>query len=172
MLVKNEVNPASEFQRKAYLGFDLAALGGRKIADAQLRLSFEPTLMGYASRFPQGTFAVYGLIDESFDGWEESTIRWENAPANGPGGGGIDMSKVVLLGRFVIDPTRQHAVKTVSGAALTDFLNRDSNGLATLIVLRETVYSGKDSLVHGFANRRHPDTPGPTLKLKLAESDR
>jgi ferric-dicitrate binding protein FerR (iron transport regulator) len=172
MLLKNDSNPASEFQRKGYLGFDLTALRGRKLADAQLRLVFEPTQMGYASRHPQGTFAVYGLVDESLDDWQESTIRWENAPANGPGGAGIDTSKVVLLGRFVVEPNRQHAVKTVSGPALTDFLNRDTNGQATLIVLRETVYGGKDSLVHGFANRRHPDSPGPTLKLKLAEPSR
>jgi ferric-dicitrate binding protein FerR (iron transport regulator) len=172
MLVKNEANPTSEYQRKGYLGFDLATLRGRKIADAQLKLSFEPTLMGYASRFPRATFVVYGLIDESLDGWDESTIRWENAPANGPRGGGIDAGKVMLLGRFVIEPTGQHAVKTVSGAPLADFLNRDTNGLATLIVLRETVYGGKDSLVHGFANRRNPEAPGPTLNLKLADPAR
>ncbi|HEX4149768.1 MAG TPA: hypothetical protein VHY20_12305 [Pirellulales bacterium] len=172
MLIKNDSNLASEFQRKGYLGFDLGMLGGRKIAEAQLRLAFEPTQMGYASRHPQGTFAVYGLADESLDGWQESTIRWENAPANGPGGAGIDLSKVVLLGRFVVEPNEQHMVKSVSGAALMEFLNRDTNGMATLIVLRETVYGGKDSLVHGFANRRHPDSPAPTLKLKLAEPPR
>ena len=50
-------------------------------------------------------------------------------------------------------------------ASMADFLNRDTNSLATFIVIRETMGSGRNDLVHGFANRRHPHLPPPTLKL-------
>ena len=48
-----------------------------------------------------------------------------------------------------------------------DFLNRDTNGLATFILVRETKGSGRTDLVHGFANKRHPSLPPPTLKLTV-----
>ena len=136
-----------------------------KIVEAQLRLAFAPTGMGFASEVPDATFAVYGLTDESLDGWDERMIRWENAPANQPGGVALDPDKVTLLGRFEIGQGVLTGLRDITGPALVDFLNRDTNGLATLILVRETKGSGRTDLVHGFASRQHPDLPPPTLKL-------
>ena len=168
LLIKNVREKNSKYQRKAYLGFDLTSLKGQKIAEAQLKLAFEPTNMGYASRVPDASFAVYGVIDDSLDGCNEETIRWDNAPGNGAGGGEVDPDKVVLLGHFTVEQSIQRGIRTVSDTALVDFLNRDTNGMATILVVRETVYGGHTSLVHGFANRHHPSAPPPTLKLTLA----
>lgn len=163
LLVKNAVN--EDYARKAYLGFDLGFVKGQKILDAQLSVTFAPTGMGFASEVGNCTFVVYGLMDESQDGWNDRTMRYRNAPANVPGGAKLDMKKVKRLGSFEVPRGVQQGVRTISGQALADFLNADTNGMATLIIVRETLGSGRTDLVHGFAGKNHPTLPPPTLKL-------
>ncbi|MBL8796996.1 MAG: DNRLRE domain-containing protein [Planctomycetia bacterium] len=168
LLVKNTVNEKSDFNRKAYIGLDLASLAGLRILDAQLSFTFTPTGMGFASEVPDATFVVYGLTDEAADGWDEKTLRWKDAPANGPGGGGVDLEKVTPVGRFEIKQGVLEGSRSIGGPALTDFLNRDTNGIVTFILIRETKGSGRADMVHGFANKEHPHLPPPTLKLTVA----
>jgi hypothetical protein len=167
LLVKNTAARNSDYYRKAYLAFDLASLGGRQVKDAQLTLTFAPTGLGFAAEVPDATFAVYGLADDALDGWSEKAVRWNDAPANRPGGAELDWAKVTLLGTFQIPQGVQSGAHGVGGKALAEFLNRDANGLATLIVVRETPGSGRHDLVHGFANKDHPQLPPPTLKLTV-----
>lgn len=166
-LVKNTVDQKSDYLRKAYLAFDLAALAGQWVTEAQLTLTFVPTEMGFASEVPDATFRVYGLTDEGLDGWDERTLRWHTAPANRPGGAALDPDRVVLLGTFELAQGVAGGARGVAGPALVDFLNRDTNGLATLIVVRETKGSGRNDLVHGYANKHHPQLPPPTLRLSV-----
>lgn len=163
LLVKNTTD--DRYARKAYLTLDLAPTAGLEIAEAELSLTFAPTGLGYASEVPDAAFAVYGLADEALDGWDERAIRWDNAPANRPGGAELDPAKVVLLGRFIVSQGVAGGPHGISGGPLADFLRRDTNGLATFIVVRETKGSGRSDLVHGFAGRRHAQLPPPTLKL-------
>src|SRR5207249_3608168 len=100
--------------------------------------------------------------------WDEKTLRWQNAPANRPGGAEIDPAKAVRLGSFVVEQGVTTGVRTVGGTALVDFLNRDTNGRVTFILVRDTCGSGRSELVHGFANKRHPNLPPPTLKVTAA----
>jgi hypothetical protein len=165
LLVKNSKDAGKDWQRKAYVGLDLSPASGLRIVEAQLSFALAPTGMGYAAEVPDATFAVYGLTDETLDGWDEQSIRWQDAPANRPGGAELDPDRVVLLGRFEVVQGVLHGTRDVSGSALVDFLNRDTNGLATFILVRETVGSGRSDLVHGFAGKHHPDLPPPTLKL-------
>jgi hypothetical protein len=167
LLVKYSASPNRNYERKAYIGLDLAPIAGVTVVDARLSLSFAPTGMGYASEVPDATFAVYGLTDETLDIWDEHTIRWHNAPANLPGGRDLDDAKVVRLGTFKIVQGELSGTRSIEGAALVDFLNRDTNGLATFIVVRETQGSGRSDLVHGFANKNHPELPPPTLRLSV-----
>jgi hypothetical protein len=168
LLIKN--TPAAHFAyfRKAYVGLDLAAIAGLHVLDAQLTFTFAPTGLGFASEVPDATFAVYGWTDEALDGWDERTIHWDNAPANRPGGAELDAARVVRLGTFEMAQGVLGGARSVAGPALVDFLNRKRNGVATFIVVRETPGSGRNDLVHGFANRRHPSLPPPTLRLTVA----
>jgi ferric-dicitrate binding protein FerR (iron transport regulator) len=168
LLIKNSVPTSFNYFRKAYIGMDLAPIAGMKVIDAQLSFTFTATGMGFASEVPDATFVVYGLTDESLDSWDERTVRWSNAPANAPGGAELDVSNVVRLGTFEIAQGVLQGTRSVNGAALVDFLNRDTNSLATFILVRETKGSGRNDLVHGFANKRHPNLPPPTLKLTVA----
>jgi hypothetical protein len=166
LLVKSTPNPA--YNRKAYIGLDLTPVSGLQIIEAQFSLVLAPTGMGFASEVPDATFAVYGLTDELLDDWVGRTILWESAPANRPGGAALDPAKVVLIGRFEVAQGVLSGTREISGPALVDFLNRDTNGLATLILVRETIGSGREDLVHGFAGRYHPNLLPPTLKLRAA----
>jgi hypothetical protein len=166
LLVKNTAE-SPNFHRKAYASLDLAAARGTTVVQARLVLACAPTGMGYSSRVPDATFAVYGLIDESGEAWEEAGFQWSNAPANGPGGAEVDPKKTVKLGTFVLPQGVQTGTVGIDGPALVDFLNRDTNSLATFIIVRETMGTGQADLVHGFASRRHPSLPGPTLQLTV-----
>jgi ferric-dicitrate binding protein FerR (iron transport regulator) len=165
LLVKNTVDPNSDYNRKAYIGMDLAPIAGLKVIDAQLSLTFTPTGMGFASQVPDATFAVYGLTEKTLNDWDAGALRWQNAPANAPGGAGVDAAKVIRLGTFEIAQGALQGTRSISSPALVDFLNRDAIGLVTFIVVRETAGTGRQDLVHGFAGRNHPTLPPPTLKL-------
>src|SRR5262249_15302476 len=145
----------------------LSSVKGMRIVDAQLSVTFTPTGMGFASEVPDATFTVYGLTDETLDDWNERTMRWKDAPANRPGGNEVDPATTIKLGTFEIPQGALEGTRGISGKALVDFLNADTNGIATFILVRDTPGSGRSDLVHGFAAKRHPSLPPPTLKLTL-----
>jgi hypothetical protein len=167
LMVKNTPSDKSGYQRKAYIGLDLAPVKGCTIVEAQLTLTIAPTGLGFASEVPDATFAVYGLTDESLDDWDEHAIRWNTAPANRPGGTALDPTRVVNLGTFEIVQGAISGTRSITGPALVEFLNRDSNGIVTFIVVRETMGSGRNDLVHGFASKEHQHLSPPTLKLTV-----
>ena len=167
LLVKNASGTSGPHNRKTYVGFDLSALAGRRVLEAAVSFAFAPSGLGFASEVPDATFAVYGLTDESADDWAEKDLRWGNAPANRNGGTALDPDRVVKLGTFTLAQGEQRGTRTVSGPALSEFLSRDTNGLATLIVVRETPGSGRSCLVHGIAAKGHPSLPPPTLTLTV-----
>src|SRR5206468_1679541 len=76
LLVKNTDDPA--WQRKAYVAFDLAALGRRSIAEASLTLTLVPTGLGYAAFVPDATFSVYGVDGDVAD--DAHGPEWATAP--------------------------------------------------------------------------------------------
>lgn len=157
-------------QRKTYLGFDLSSFNGDEVLDAELVLAIRSSGLGYASLVPDATFTVYGLLDQSQDDWSEKMLQWENAPANIlDDGARLDETQVVKLGRFEIKQGVASGFRSIEGERLVDFLNEDDNGLATLIIVRETDQTSGNGLVHAFASREHPTAMAPTLRLKLAE---
>lgn len=168
LLVKN---PRSEsFCRKAYLGFDLAGLPVQRIREATLMLTMEPSGYGYASLTPVCTFSVYGLTDQTLDDWREYGLHWDTAPANLPGGAAVDLTKAVPLGSFDVPEGATTGEFAISGDELVKFLRQDTNGIASFIVVRDNQEVRAYSLVHGFASRRHPTGPPPTLRLALGET--
>ncbi len=160
---------AELWERRAYLGFDLSDVANKEIAAAELSLCFAPTGLGFSSRVPDATFKVYGVKDGPEDEWNEAELRWNNAPACGTMSKSPDETKLVLLGSFFIPQGEESATVVVSDKALSEFLNADSNQLVTMLVVRETAGTGNSDLVHGFASRRHPSLPPPTLRLSLSE---
>lgn len=160
----------TNLERKVYLAFDLSEFKGRPIEEAEFTLHVEPSDLGFASLVPDAVFHVYGLTDESRDGWSETALTWENAPAHDQqpqhrNRAVADMS--VKLGELHIPQGTTRGAFTIKGDALRDFLNADSNGTATLIITRETNEYARNGLVHAFASKENPRNTPPLLKVRL-----
>ncbi len=162
-------NCDDEYRRKGYLALDVQSLEGRTIESAKLVLMLQPSGFGYASLVPDSTFSVYGLVDESLDTWTVDDLRWESAPANLDAPGALDEHVVRKLGEFHVPRGRQTGRVSIEGDPLRDFLNSDTNGMATLVVVRDTPDSRPPGLVHAFANHKHPTAAAPTLELRLSD---
>ena len=92
----------------------------------------------------------------------------ENAPANLMGGGDKLISdEVDKLGSFVIKQGVQRGIFGIDGEKLTSFLRGHAGSVLTLVVVRDTAEIDDGGLVHGFASRRHPSLPAPTLSIQL-----
>ncbi len=152
------------YTRKAYFRFDLGAFDVSQIADAQLALTIVDSGLG-TNATGDWTFSVYGLTDESGDGWSENML-WNAAPANVAAVPQVDGAKTVPIGSFQLagKGTIGSAI-TLSGSALTGFLQTDTNHLATFIVVRDTVEGSSTNYAHGFATRENGTYAPPTLTL-------
>lgn len=159
-----------ELNRKSYLAFDLSQFAGRKIEDAELVLTIEPSELGFASFVPDSTFAVYGVIDENEDAWAENDLSWKNAPAHDTAQAGLNQpvaSKVKLLGKFEIAQGINRGTRKLRGKNLVDFLRTDTNQTATLIICRETDETADSGLVHAFATKENGTRSAPMLRVKV-----
>ena len=158
-----------KLERWMYLAFDLSRSAGR-VAEAELVLHLETSDLGFAALVPDATFHVYGLTDESGDSWSELELNWQNAPARGTAPeqhARPDTGKTVPLGSFSIPQGRQSGAVTLRGEALAAFLRQDTNGVATLIVCRETDETARNGLVHAFASRENTRKAPPMLRLRV-----
>jgi hypothetical protein len=78
-------------------------------------------------------------------------------------------SKVRKLGAFTIEQGVQRGDFGIDGETLTGYLRDHASSEITLIVVRDTVEIEDAGLVHGFASRRHPSLPAPTLSISLSK---
>ncbi|MBN2295532.1 MAG: DNRLRE domain-containing protein [Pirellulales bacterium] len=124
--VGNEFDGTSSY--KMYLRFDLASVEV-EAASAELLLYQQAENMG-----PNNieTVDVFGLIDDIIGEttWSESTLTWNNAPANivdSP----TDFTNATPLGSF--DVTGELGWFRFSSSALANFINADTNGKITLL---------------------------------------
>jgi hypothetical protein len=169
LLVKRPFPAQAAWERRALLGFELSELGKRAVVKAELSLTLAPTGLGFASRIPDATFYVYGLLDGPQDQWSEEGLTWDNAPAIAYENATDAKPEVVRLAAFTVPQGQQTGTIGVSSQALVDFLNADTNRLVTLVVVRHTAGEGESDLVHGFASRRHASLPAPTLRIVVEE---
>ena len=90
-------------ERRAVITFDLSEVALSHIAEAQLVLDPEPSGFGFSSLVPDSRFAVYGLIDEALDAWDEQAMRWGSLP--GCTDDGPDCAEYTQISR-VLDSSR------------------------------------------------------------------
>jgi hypothetical protein len=158
--------------RKAYVAFDLNRFTGKHIAEAEFTLHVEPSDLGFASLVPDAIFSVYGLTDESQDAWSEKDLTWANAPAHSAAPEhriAAVASQSVKLGQFIVPQGTTRGAFTLKGEALAEFLRTDTNGLVTLIIIRETDETARNGLAHAFASKENTRNTAPLLKLRLEE---
>lgn len=158
---------APDLNRKAYIAFDLGQLAGRRVLEAELVLTLEPSDLGFASFVPDSTFTVYGLTHEAAEDWEENALSWKQAPAHD----GMNLlplpAQTRLVGHFNVAQGVNRGTCVVKGTALAEFLNGDQNGQVTFIIVRETDETHKNGLVHAFASKENAKRPPPLLKMRV-----
>ena len=155
LLVKNATSEGP-MNRKAYMEFDLSQIDRTSIKEADLMLHFAPTGWGLASHLPDCNFKVFGLAGKVPD-WDEANLG-DNFPGN---------PETVYLGSFVLPKGVQKGRFGVRTENLTSFLKSHPSSQISFMVMRETKESEEGGLVHGFASRRHPTLPAPTLAIRL-----
>ena len=155
LLVKNAISQGP-MNRQAYMSFDLSEIDLTSVEEADLLLQFAPSGWGLASHLPDSTFNVYGLAGEVPD-WDETGIR-DQFPGT---------PETIYLGSFVLAKGIQKGRFGVRTEDLTNFLKTRTHSQISFMVMRETKETEDGGLVHGFASRRHPTLPAPTLAVRL-----
>jgi len=139
---------------------------------ARVVLSHGPKLRhGFAWITRNGTPAVYGLTDQTLDGWNDVGLTWAAAPGNDTASHtGTDLASTTLLGTFsIVGAGTVGNTVSVAGQPLVDFLNADTNDYATFIAVRTTQGDTTDTIVHGFASEDHATAAAPTLTVEVPE---
>lgn len=158
LLVKRAIR-GGRVNRIAYIGFDLKDINQQRIEEVELLLHFAPTGWGLAAHMPDATFSVYGMIGDVTN-WDESILHNDRFPA------ALGTPEVVHLGSFTIPQGVQKGRFRVRTEALSEFLREHPTSEISLKVVRDTVARDNGTLVHGFASRRHPVLPPPTLAIR------
>ncbi|EAQ80084.1 hypothetical protein DSM3645_05660 [Blastopirellula marina DSM 3645] len=164
ILVKNCPN---EYRRKGYLAFDLSLVKGLHYNHAKLILTLQSSKFSHPTEEPDARFTVYGITAESLDDWRREDLRWDNAPANLDGADEVDETVTQKLGEFEIPAGRDSGQVVLESKGLTDFLKSDTNGIVTLIIVRNNLQVSPFSSPTTFASRRHPTQLPPTLEFEL-----
>ena len=156
LVVKNATT--ADNYRKAYIRFDLTGQDINATPNASLQFAV-------SSAWVDATpWQVYGLKNaDAGESWGESTITWNNAPANTTtSGDGLVSSRVTLLGTLATtgaQPVGQ--VLELRSAALDAFLLADTNDRVTFILTRASTAAG-NSIV---ASREDTTFAAPALEF-------
>ena len=165
LIVKHSEIPAGRNnERRAVVTFDLSQIKPAEVEEAELILTPVPSGFGFSSLVPDSCFAVYGLTDETLDFWDERRLRWASTP--GCSDSGPDSAQATRLGEFWIPRGGTAGAITVRGAVFAEFLRKDTNGLVSFLIVRETGETDPSGLAHGFASKEHPSARPPTLRIK------
>ena len=151
-------------ERRAVVTFDVSQFATANAREAQLVLDPQPSGYGFSTLVPDSRFAVYGLTDESLDGWNEKEMRWATVP--GCTDAGPDLNRARKVAEFWIPRGGSGGPITIRSDALAEFVREDTNGMITFVIVRETGETNTSGLAHAFASREHPTARPPTLRLK------
>lgn len=144
--------------RKGYIRFDLTGQDINATPNASLQFAV-------ASAWDDATpWQVYGLKNaDAGESWVESSITWNNAPANTTGSGdALVSSRVTLLGTLATTGAQPLGkVLELRSAALDAFLLADTDDRVTFIVTRASTAAG-NSIV---ASRESATLAAPALEF-------
>jgi hypothetical protein len=161
----------TKLERKSYVAFDTSRFTEKEILEAEFVLHLEPSELGFASLVPDAEFAIYGLTDERQDEWSEDELAWSSAPAhdNAAEHHALPVASATRpLGNFTVPQGSTRGSFSIKGTELVDFLNADTNGIITLIIIRKTDEASRNGLVHAFATKENSRNAPPILRLKTS----
>jgi len=163
----------TNFTRKAYLGFDLSSLPAGDIVGVELLVDFVDSTAGQTDSTTPWAFELFGLTNESLDGWIESgpgSITWNNAPANNtnvdnnPQVNNADAQSLATFPRI----GKGEGQVVINDPNLLTFLLNDLNSLVTFILVRNTNAPVGENYVHAIATRENAsEALWPMLRVTL-----
>ncbi|VGO21941.1 DNRLRE domain-containing protein [Pontiella sulfatireligans] len=148
----------AKYINKGYLRFDLATM----TAPAEVNASINLTLLNSGVYINPLTVTVYGLL-ESVEGqdWGETSITFNNAPGNDTAGSGVVAADTVLLGTFEVSDVASDY--SFNSAALVNFLNADTDDLATFILIGDTAGDSYGYGAMSFSTKENSTYGGAVL---------
>lgn len=166
LLVKNPINKL--YIRKLYLKFDLSRLQHNSPGKVSLQLTQMQSPYGYASFLSDCDFTVYALKDGDSDHWDSAEMVWDDAPANVKRSGDrVVDEQVVELGGFSIAKGQQFGEILLDSTYLKQAIESDTNGLLSLVIVRNTKELRVEGMVHAFAGNHTPSAEPPRLIVEL-----
>jgi hypothetical protein len=142
VITADDVNPSPATSETTFVRFDISGFTG-PVTAADFTIQ---KLSGRGDR----TVDFYGITDETFDSFDESSLTWANTPINpNPSGNdGTSLTAETLLGVLSsTTPTRVDGIDVygyVDNDADTDdellnFINADTNGIVTFALHQSQV---------------------------------
>ena len=165
MVKHSELESSLRNERRAVLTFDISEVRTREVREVELMLDPEPSGMGFTAMVPDSRFTIYAVKEGSgADDWDEASLVWDNFPACTDAG--VQPGQVIELGAIAIPRGGSGEPITLRSNALAPFLQSDTNGLVTFLIVRETGETHSSGLVHAFASKEHPTARPPTLRIR------
>jgi len=164
MVKHTELERSFPNERRAVLTFDLSQTQSTPIDEVELTLDPESSGMGFSTLVPDSRFAIYGIVDENLDSWDENRVLWLNTPGCDESGPLPGQTRRLL--EFDLPRGSSGEPLTLKSDALTAFIRSDTNGLASFLIIRETGETDPSGLVHAFASKEHPTALPPTLRIR------
>jgi len=164
MVKHTELERSFPNERRAVLTFDLSQTQSTPIDEVELTLDPESSGMGFSTLVPDSRFAIYGIVDENLDSWDENRVLWLNTPGCDESGPLPGQTRRLL--EFDLPRGGSGEPLTLKSDALTAFIRSDTNGLASFLIIRETGETDPSGLVHAFASKEHPTALPPTLRIR------
>jgi len=152
---------AFDADRKAYIRFDVSSLT-TPADDYILGLNVVNSGRGAVNPTQVYEFVVYGLEHGVGEGWLQSGITWNNAPANASKN--LFTGGATSLGTFSITGTGAGSTISFSNPAMAAFIESDTDDEVTFMIARNTSGGGGSyNYIHAFASMEST-IGGPTLE--------
>jgi hypothetical protein len=167
-------NFSNYYHNQIYLRFDLSSLdrANMTIVGADLVGTFTGP---FTADIPSPRrLNIFGVPDSlSADNWTETGpgyMRWDTAPGTNSSAAHGNPATSVFLGYIDVDNSGNQLWFRRDGArmtsqALVDFLNSDTNNLATVFIKRQDPWYDNFTSI---AMKEHPSMPAPGLVLRMA----
>ena len=165
-----EVRHNKYWSRKAYLRWDTSVLNSTSVTNASM------SVMAALVQAVPVDMDVYGLNDgNAGESWSESTITWNNAPGNDTSGNDLLFGQVTFLGTLTAPiGTVEGDILSFSSPDLANFINADTDGQVTLILVNNSFANIQDDYSVQLMRKENTDTYSgtglsyaPTLDLDL-----
>lgn len=159
--------------RRSLIGFPLDGVDPSHITGARMVLNLVPTGLGFASSLPATcAFEVYGIRDDpSLEAWPTEDLRWKDAPGSIDDSGDVNEAEVHHLGTIKIPRGKVSGALELTTPELLAFLQADTTGEVSFLLVQSTPPLDSYSVVHAFAASTHPTGAGPTLELNMSSPD-